>query len=81
MRRPWGILEERTSAREVVAPLLAIPVVVAGDFQAVFTCVFCAGKPAKASYLPAISAGLGGLGRDISGSTINTLPSSEAPRR
>jgi hypothetical protein len=83
MRRPWGIPEKRKPAREAVVPLSPMPVAVAGGVQAIFAFVFRAGKPAKASYLPAVSAGQVGVtaGRDIGGSTINTLPSPEASRR
>ena len=83
MRQPWSILEQRTSAREVVALLLAIPVAVVGGVQAIFAFVFSVDKRARLLLPLAVSAGQGDLaaGRDISGSTINTLPSPGAPRR
>jgi len=50
----------------LVAPLLPIPLALAGDFQEISTCVVRAGEPAKAPYFP-VSAGQGGIAaeRDI----------------
>lgn len=83
MRRPWGIPEERAPTWEVLAPLLAISAVVAGDFPAMSTYFFSVDMPVNVSLAPAVSDGQRGVaaGTDISGSTIDTLPSPEAPRR
>jgi hypothetical protein len=73
----------RTQTRELVAPLLPIPVVLAGDFQAISTYFFPVEMRTSVPLAPAVSDGQRGVAseRDIGGSTINTLPSPKVSRR
>jgi hypothetical protein len=86
MHRLWVFLEKRKSAREVIALVVPIAITVVGGAWAVFTYVFPAVKPEKATQPPAVTSGPGGVaaGRDISGSKINIgplpNPSPESPR-